>query len=118
MDMYRIFSQSKIVLNIHLDFAEEHAGNMRLFEASGIGVCVITDGVKNVSNYFDLGKEMICYEGKKELLQKIKELLSDEKMCEKIAYAGQLKTLNNYTIAHMFSDLKVIFENESLQEKP
>ena len=37
--MYRVLRQSKIALNRHSDVAEDHANNMRLYEATGVGTC-------------------------------------------------------------------------------
>ncbi|MFP4487401.1 MAG: hypothetical protein ACLFOC_10585, partial [Campylobacterales bacterium] len=41
LDMYQLLADSKIILNIHA--TTKNAGNLRLYEATGIGTCLLTD---------------------------------------------------------------------------
>ncbi len=47
-DMYQALRRSKITLNSHIDMAGREAGNMRLFEATGVGAFLLTDFKDNL----------------------------------------------------------------------
>lgn len=95
-EMYQIFARSKIVINRHVDAAENYANNMRLFEATGMGALLITDQKTNIADFFIPGKEIVTYKDKKELLSKTKYYLKNETERQRIAKAGQSRTLKNY----------------------
>ena len=50
LDMYKLISKSKIILNIHGEIAGDYAGNVRLFEATGD----IDESIKHWQRYIDL----------------------------------------------------------------
>jgi hypothetical protein len=43
LDMYEVYSQSKIVFNAAIDMSREHKVNMRCIEALGCGACMVSD---------------------------------------------------------------------------
>ena len=47
-DMYQVLRRSRITLNSHIDMAGREAGNMRLFEATGVGAFLLTDFKDNL----------------------------------------------------------------------
>ena len=96
LDMYNKFACSKIVLNTHIDLAGNNAGNIRLFEATGVGSCLLTDYKENLTNYFKIDEEIVVFKNKGELLEKVNFLLKNEKIREKIAKAGQKKTIEHH----------------------
>jgi spore maturation protein CgeB len=98
IDMYNLFNNSKIVLNFHVGAAGSWAGNMRLFEVTGIGSCLLTDNKTNLNELFDVGSEVISYENAEDCIQKAKWLLDNESEREKIANAGMKRTLSDHTV--------------------
>ena len=98
IDMYNLFNMSKIVLNIHIGVAGEYAGNMRLFEVTGMGSCLLTDNKRNMSDLFDVEKEVVVYDSPEDCINKIKWLLDNEEERIRIARAGQKKTLEFHTV--------------------
>ena len=50
--MYNLFDQSKIILNNHIDKSANETANIRLFEGTGVGSCLVTDFKKNILNFF------------------------------------------------------------------
>jgi len=96
LDMYNIFANSKIVLNTHIDLVGNNAGNIRLFEATGVGSCLLTDYKENITDYFKVDEEIVVYRSKSELIDKVNFLLKNEKIMQEIAIAGQRRTLENY----------------------
>lgn len=103
LDMYQFLRKSKISLNIHgeeIDFA----GNVRLYEITGIGSCMLAEWKKNIENIFIPDKEIVVYKSLEEAYDKIKFLTKNENIRKKIALGGQEKTLKNYTYKRRFSD--------------
>jgi spore maturation protein CgeB len=96
--MYDLLSRSKIVLNIHTGVAGSYAGNMRMFEVTGVGSCLLTDNKKNMQELFDIGKEVMMYDNTDDCIKKVKWLLEHDKEREEIAKAGQKKTLEMHTV--------------------
>lgn len=98
MEMYDLFNKSKVVLNFHVGAAGNWAGNMRLFEATGIGSCLLTDNKTNLNDLFNVGTEVIAYENVDDCIEKAKWLLENETEREKIALAGKKRTLSEHTV--------------------
>ena len=48
-----IVGKGKVTVNRHIDIAEEYANNMRLYEATGMGACLVTDAKLNLPCLFD-----------------------------------------------------------------
>jgi spore maturation protein CgeB len=97
-EMYRLLQNSEIVLNNHGDVAGNYAGNMRLFEATGLGSCLLTDNKSNLNDLFDVNTEIVVYNDADECIEKIQWLLENEDERKKIAVAGQQKTLKSHTV--------------------
>lgn len=98
LDMFERLAQSGITLNVHIDATGDAAGNLRLFEATGAGACVITDEKSNIGDYFEVGKEIVTYSDEEDAIQKIKELLENPEKRSSIAKAGQDRTLKDHKI--------------------
>jgi len=108
--MYKILAQSKITLNRHIETAGIYANNMRLYEATGMGVMLITDYKKNIGDIFKVGDEVETYKDANELVEKIKYYLKNDSLRKKIAKGGQRKTLNSHTYYLRMKELVEIIE--------
>lgn len=97
-DMYQVIANSKISFNIHGDIANQCAGNVRMFEVTGLGACLITDYKNNINDLFIVDKEIVTYNSVDECIEKIKWLMDNEDKCQEIAKAGQLRTLKDHTL--------------------
>ncbi|MDD5434034.1 MAG: glycosyltransferase, partial [Nitrospira sp.] len=97
LEMFSILSQSQITVNRHIDVAENNANNMRLFEATGCGALLITDYKDNLSQLFDIGKEIVAYRSPEECAALIKYYLANPEEAGKIAEAGQRRTISEHT---------------------
>lgn len=98
IEMYKLLHSSNITLNIHGEVAGDYAGNLRMFEATGVGTCLLTDNKSNMRDLFDLDNEVVVYDNEDDCIEKIKWLLANPEICKKIAIAGQKKTLAQHTI--------------------
>jgi len=112
IDMFNLFLNSKIVLNFHIGVAGDYAGNMRMFEVTGVGSCLLTDNKKNMGDLFDAGSEVVVYENAEDCIAKVKWLLDHEDERKRIALAGQQKTLKYHTVENRCRSIIEIINNE------
>jgi spore maturation protein CgeB len=109
-DMFAILASSRITLNVHGDIAAGYSVNMRMFEATGVGTLLITELTADIVNFFEPGKEVVCYSSTNEAIEKINYYLAHEDERKIIAAAGQKRTLENYTYAQLAAEYIHIFE--------
>lgn len=112
IDMFNLFLRSKIVLNFHVGAAGDYAGNMRMFEVTGVGSCLLTDNKKNMKDLFDIEREVVVYENAEDCISKVKWLLDHEEERKSIALAGQQRTLNSHTVENRCRSIIEIINNE------
>jgi spore maturation protein CgeB len=108
-DMYQVLHSSKITLNHHGDVAP-YANNMRLFEATGVGACLVTDWKRNLGEMFEVGKEVIAYRSLEECAELVRYYLTHDGAREVIARAGQARTLREHTYFHRMQELVGLVE--------
>lgn len=101
--MYQILASSKLILNHHGDVAP-YANNMRLFEATGVGTCLLTDWKANLGDMFTSGREVLAYRNTEECVQLIERYLQHDAEREAIARAGQARTLREHTYYHRMQE--------------
>lgn len=110
MDMYRVIKRSKVSLNIHADSSPTHASNMRLFEATGVGTCLLTDWKSNLNDLFKDGTEVLSYKSAEECVEKVMWLLDHPSEAHAIALAGQKRCLSEHTFQARTPELLRIIE--------
>ena len=98
IDMYNELFNSNLTLNIHTDVSNTFCGNYRMFEATGLKSCLITENRQNIKDLFEPDFEVVTYKSLDELKDKLKNLLSDKKLSKKISLEGQRKTLKHHTL--------------------
>ncbi len=96
--MYQMLHNSKVTFNNHIDISSHFANNMRLYEATGVGACLLTDCKKNLPNIFEPDVEVVTYGSAKEAAAKARYLLAHDDERRRIAVAGQRRTLRDHTI--------------------
>jgi spore maturation protein CgeB len=112
IDMYNLFNKAKIVLNMHIGVAGDFAGNMRLFEVTGIGSCLLTDNKRNLKDLFDIDKEVVAYNSQEDCIEKVKWLLENENQRREIALLGQKKTLESHKVEDRCKSIIDIINSE------
>jgi hypothetical protein len=111
LEMYRVLSASRIVVNRHIEAAEGHANNMRLFEATGVGAALVTEAAGNLADLFEPGREVATYSDPGELVAVVRELLADEERRAALARAGQQRTLRDHGYERRMRDLAALLED-------
>jgi spore maturation protein CgeB len=102
---YEILARSKVVFNNHIDCAGDYAGNLRLYEATGMGACLLTDWKVNLPDLFKPDVEVVTYRSVEECIEKVRYLLDHEEECQAIARSGQQRTLREHTYFHRVQEL-------------
>jgi spore maturation protein CgeB len=104
-DMYQVLRRSRITLNSHIDLAGREAGNMRLFEATGVGAFLLTDFKDNLDTLFAPDREVAVWRSIDECLERIDHYLRDEEGRAAIARAGQARTISQHTYRHRAAEI-------------
>jgi len=111
MEYYRTLAEAHLGLNIHIDMAEnQFSGNMRMFETTGVGTCLITEDVETNAEIFESGKEIMTFDSKEHLLDLLQGIDFESKQIQDIACAGQQRTLRGHSIDRMFDEIRDIID--------
>ena len=97
LDYYQIIAKSKISVNYHSNYAFGDVGNIRMFQTTGMGSCLVNDFGNNLSDLFEPDFEIVIYKSTEEAIEKIKFLLENDNYRKQIAESGQLRTLKDHT---------------------
>jgi spore maturation protein CgeB len=94
--MLRVLSGATISLNVHGNFMR-YGGNMRLFEAAGIGVFQISDNRPGIHEWFTVGEHLAVFDTVDDLREKVRYYLAhpDERLA--IAAAARDHALKHHT---------------------
>lgn len=100
LEMYATLARSRLTLNRHFDpdSGIKEIGNMRTFEATGIGTCMLVNEAANTRDLYEPDLEIVTYASVEECLEKANWLLQNEDRRQAIAKAGQKRTLRDHTI--------------------
>jgi glycosyltransferase involved in cell wall biosynthesis len=108
LDMYKILKRSKITFNAHIDISGSYIGNMRMYEATGMGTLLLTDGKNSPVKLFK-DDEVVYYDNIDEGIEKYKYYLSHEKERNEISKRGQQRTLTDYSYEKTSAQLYTYF---------
>jgi hypothetical protein len=98
-EMYDVLRRSRITLNRHIGLAGDHANNMRLYEATGMGAMLLTDMKCDLADIFRLGSEVVAYGSLDECVTRIRQYLADDVARVSVAEQGQRRTLRDHSNA-------------------
>lgn len=105
MDSYRMYMSYAVTLNHSGEYRT--AENLRLFEATGVGACLLTDWKINLPDYFDIDSEIVTYKNAEECTDKATWLLSHPEEARRIGEAAKQKC----TTQHTFENKVELFES-------
>jgi hypothetical protein len=112
-EMVKMYSRSKISLGFGgADTSKELEKEGRLtavkgrdLEAPMSGAFYITEYRKELEDYYEIGKEIICYYDTEDLIEKIKYYLANEDEAEAIREAGYRRARREHTWAMRFEQV-------------
>ena len=96
-DYFSKMNESKFVLNLHRG-EKEDVGNIRCFEATGCETALVTDKKKDMRDWFDVENEIIAFDSKDELKEKLNYFENNPIKYEELILNGKKKTIENYTV--------------------
>ncbi|HWE72076.1 MAG TPA: glycosyltransferase [Stellaceae bacterium] len=108
--MFSLLRRSQLTLNKHIDVSEGYANNMRLFEATGMGACLVTDWKDNLVDFFEPGKEIVAYRSTEECIDLLRYFRTNESERTAIAAAGQARCLAEHRYDQRMTQLADILQ--------
>ncbi|MCX7917802.1 MAG: glycosyltransferase [bacterium] len=116
IEMNEVFRKSKINLCFTKTFNNKKQWKGRIFEVMLQGGFMLTEYVPHLEKYFEIGKEIDCFDNEKELIDKVKYYLKNEKERLEIAKRGWKKCIENYTPYHRMYNVFKEIEKEQHQK--
>lgn len=110
LEMFQQLQRTRVSLNTHIDISSTHASNMRLYEATGVGSCLLTDAKSNLQELFEPDVEVVAYANADECVEKLNHLLAHDDERSAIAKAGQQRTLRDHTFDNRAAGLDEIIQ--------
>jgi len=103
--MYETLNRSRILLNFHVRSARGEAVNMRMYEGTGMGCCLLTDHAEGLENKFRIGSEVLSYRSLEEALELIRVLKKKPETTRAIGMAGRQRTLRDHSLEKQILEL-------------
>ena len=107
---YEVLLRSKITLNRHGEIAGDYANNMRLYEATGCGCCLVTNAAVNMARILRPMHECVVYRDYVDLARQLWILHHDDDYRKEIAAAGHRRCLTEHTYAHRAKEFLDVLE--------
>ncbi|HNQ24414.1 MAG TPA: glycosyltransferase [Phycisphaerae bacterium] len=114
LGMYEVLQRSRLTLNLHARIDVRGrvdttvAAAMRLFEATGVGTCLLTDAKANLHEMFEPGREVLTFRSDGECIDLIRHYLVHPEQRGAVAAAGQARTRRDHTYAVRMRELSDI----------
>ena len=104
--MYAILSRAKLVVNRHGNPISTY-GNVRTFEATGMGAGLLTEENPDIVTIFSPDEEVFTYRNIENIGIKAKSILGSASNLEKVSKSGQERTLADHTYEIRYKNLEV-----------
>ena len=109
-EMFDIFRRSRTVFNRHTDKNQDNVGNVRMFEATGLKACLLTDSGINIRDLFEPDAEVVCYSGLDEAKEKLAYLAENPDAARDIAEAGHRRVMRSHAAGVRFVEVDDIIK--------
>ncbi len=111
IEMFQQLRNSRVVFNNHIDISPVSASNMRLFETTGVGACLLTDWRANLHELFEPDSEILTYRSAAECVEKLEYILAHNSERCQIAAAGQKRTLRDHNFDNRAARIDAIIRS-------
>jgi spore maturation protein CgeB len=107
--MYQVLARSQATVNVHGEMGGRYTANIRLFEATGAGTCLLTDWMEDLKDLFEPDSEVVSFKSVEECVEKTSWLLEHPEECRQIGEAGHQRTLRDHTYQQRTAELDELF---------
>ncbi|KWX74766.1 CgeB family protein [Paenibacillus jilunlii] len=118
----KYYNGSKIILNIHRPSNEKYNKNSmgiiaksinnRTFDAASCEAFQLIDAKDDLANHFEEGKEIVSFEDKHDLLEKIHYYIAHDEERKQIAQNARKRVLTSHTFQHRIDHLLMKIQSE------
>lgn len=107
IDVTKVINGSKINLNMYLDGYDSLSRgiNSRTFEIAGCSGFQMAKYTPLIEEFYHIDKEVVCFNTKEELIDKIRFYLKRDDLRKKIASAAYEKTIKYYTYKNRVKEM-------------
>lgn len=95
-ELAQVYADSKIVLNITMDQGLSSM-NYRVLEVLASEGFLLTDYKQDAADYFTADKDLVFYQNKAELIDKMRFYLNNDAQRKSIAQSGKINVISNHT---------------------
>jgi spore maturation protein CgeB len=110
--MLEEISRHRIGFNIHAEAAGDYAANVRMFEVAGSGTLLVSDHKKGIEELYEPGKEILTFKSGEECVEVLQWALDHPDEADRIAAAGQKRTLEEHSVEKRMDRLFEIMSEE------
>lgn len=104
-EMFKLLGSSKVVVNRHGPISGDFAVNMRMYESTGCGAALVTEVKSNLATFFEPGSEVLAYQTNDQAAELTAGLIADPELLDRVARAGQQRTLRDHTYRNRVEQL-------------
>lgn len=115
-DLYSVYGSHLVVVHKSADVWTSFTSAKRLFEATGMGACVVTEYTDDLANFFEPDVEVVTYSSPQECIGKVEHLLEDPDEARTIGRRAQERTLRDHTYRKRVRELYRQLESFQLIE--
>jgi spore maturation protein CgeB len=109
-EMYKVLARAKLVINRHGNPLSKY-GNVRTFEATGMGCALLTEGCDGLASIFKPESEVFTYNNLDDIGLRAKIILDSLENISVVSRAGQHRTLESHTYKQRYSELETSLLN-------
>ncbi len=116
MQMYDVLHTSRITLHqqatidVSGDVSRNFAAAMRLYEATGVGTCLVTEQKANLHEMFAPNVEVVTYRDEADCVERIGYYLAKDEQRSAIARAGRQRTHREHTYDIRMAELLQVLQ--------
>ncbi len=111
LKMYEFLASSTATFNKHIAKSVGESSNMRLFEAAGIGACLLTDHTADLGGLFELDHEVVSYSCMDECEEKARWLVGHPREARQIGLNARQRVLREHTFEHRATEFDSILQD-------
>lgn len=113
LKMYQTLAESFSSLNVHIDISRRSASNMRVYEASGMGSCLLTDWKADLSSILDPDYECVSFRSPEECASKARYLIEHPEEACAIGERAQKRVLKEHCVEHRAGEFSKILKEQA-----